>query len=300
MAIRLVRANSNTPNIQNYDDARILRFATGGQNGVLEDYKNECSYDISTYGKFKIKPGEIIIDGWQVEIDGSGYEIEVENSSTPLYYSVFAVIDLRTSSNQIAKIEAFYDTTLYNWGKPQEDLSNNPFGQHYLLLYTFKVVNSSISEVIMKFQYTRYNKNLLEEMENRLNSKINNVGSSWSTKVNYAGRASSAEEADKALATDFSKAFQQATTGSGTNVPSLTTAGIYLIEARFVLYDVAYNMVGMVRHITTRSSLLILTTGKRYNDADVRVIITINELGVISTQASTPIESLSIWYLKIN
>lgn len=297
MAIRLVRANSDTPNIQNYDDARMLRFATGGQNGVIKGYKNECSYNSSSYAIFKINPGEIIIDGWQSEIDATGYEVNLEVSSTPLYYSIFAVVDLRTSNNQLSKIEAFYDTTLYDWGKPKEDLSNNPFGQHYLLLYTFKVVNGAVSEIDRRFDLVEYNKDIINNLETRLGDRINKIGSTISTPVNYASRAFSSEEVDK---TDFSGIFQQATIGSGANVPSLTATGIYLIEARFVLYDIVYNMVGMVRHITTRSSLLVLSTGKRYNDIDVRVLITVNELGVISAEASSPIESLSIWYLKIN
>ena len=36
MAIRLIRENSDTPNITNKDDARMIRYAYGGQNGYVK------------------------------------------------------------------------------------------------------------------------------------------------------------------------------------------------------------------------------------------------------------------------
>ena len=35
MGVRLIRQNSNTPNVTNIDDARMVRYAYGGYDGYV-------------------------------------------------------------------------------------------------------------------------------------------------------------------------------------------------------------------------------------------------------------------------
>ena len=64
---RLIRANSETPNVANNDDFRLLRYATGGYDGVVKNYGNECSYTVGG-SNFKINSGVIVYQGVDTEI----------------------------------------------------------------------------------------------------------------------------------------------------------------------------------------------------------------------------------------
>ena len=157
MAGTLVRKPSNTPNITNYDDTRMLRYATGGYNGVVEKHKNECSYTVNG-SIFKINSGEIIIDGWQYGIDASGESITIDNISGTQYYSVYLEIDLSIADNQKGTIKSTYDTVSYPIIDAGDDLTEAQTGVARLELYKFTASSGVISNVSKSIKTISYSK----------------------------------------------------------------------------------------------------------------------------------------------
>ena len=155
MAVKLVRANSDTPNVQNYDDSRLLRYATNGYNGVVKGYGNQCSYEIDG-SNFIVKSGEFVIDGWQGDIDGAGMTITVDNLSGVQYYVVYAEIDLSVNNNQKAEIKATYNTAYYPDIQKGDDLTTNYSGIARMVLYKFEATNGVISNVAQVFNVIEY------------------------------------------------------------------------------------------------------------------------------------------------
>lgn len=155
MAIKLVRANSDTPNIQNSDDSRLFRYACGGYDGVVKNYGNELNYEI-TGSNFKVKSGEFVIDGWQGDVDGNGVTIQVDNLGGIQYYVVYAEIDLSVSANQKAEIKAIYNTAYYPTISRGDDLTTTPSGVARLELYRFEASSGVINNVTQVFNVIEY------------------------------------------------------------------------------------------------------------------------------------------------
>lgn len=63
MPVRLIRENSDTPNITNRDDARMIRYAYGGQNGFVKGRGTELSHTVNG-NVFTINSGLINLQGW--------------------------------------------------------------------------------------------------------------------------------------------------------------------------------------------------------------------------------------------
>ena len=74
--VRLLRESSETPNISNRDDARMIRYAYGGGNGIVSNYGAELT---ATYdnGIFRINSGMIVIQGWEIEVKSPGWSLSV-------------------------------------------------------------------------------------------------------------------------------------------------------------------------------------------------------------------------------
>lgn len=179
MAIKLVRANSDTPNIQNSDDSRLFRYACGGYDGVVKNYGNELNYEI-TGNNFKVKSGEFVIDGWQGDVDGNGVTIQVDNLGGIQYYVVYAEIDLSVSANQKAEIKAVYNTAYYPTISRGDDLTTTPSGVARLELYRFEASSGVISNVQKQFRVMDYgwcknseNTNTINNL--RIERDVNNV-----------------------------------------------------------------------------------------------------------------------------
>lgn len=146
MAISLLRRQSDTPTVQGSDDSRILRYAVGGYNGVTKGYANECGYEV--FGsQFKIKSGEIIVDGWQAIIDSTGVTIQTNSSSTKLFYTIYIEYDLRDAENQKVEIKSSYDTESYPTIQSGDDLTQSPSGLKRMTLYNFTAQNNTILSV---------------------------------------------------------------------------------------------------------------------------------------------------------
>lgn len=151
MSITLVRKESDTPNINNTDDVRGFKYGGLGVNGVVKGYLNECQATASS-NSLQIGSGEIILDGWQVDLDASGVTITASNISGLQYYTVYLEVDLSISDNKTASIKATMDSYSYPTINRGDDISVVDTGIGRLPLYTFEANGGTISNVQSVFE----------------------------------------------------------------------------------------------------------------------------------------------------
>lgn len=128
MAVELVRKNSDTPNIQNYDDARMFRYATYGLSGYVPNFRQEVAFSQNGSNTLHIGSGEIVHQGWQVLLDSLGYDLELDNRDYEEYYTIYVEISLTILSNQTAKILSMKGNIEYPTIDAGDDLTQNPSG----------------------------------------------------------------------------------------------------------------------------------------------------------------------------
>ena len=144
MAVRLLRESSDTPNIANKDDVRMARYAYGGTDGIVKNYGSELSYD-STNKSFSIGSGMLVVQGWEVMVDGLGWSIDFSAMPTGLfYYSIYVEVNAEVES---ATIKSLYDTSSYPSVDPGDDLTQRPSGTARLLIYSVQVSNQNVISV---------------------------------------------------------------------------------------------------------------------------------------------------------
>jgi len=152
MGIRYIRQPSEVPNVLNKDDIRMCRYAYGNQNGYIAGRGSECAYEIDGLN-FKIKSGELVLQGVASEVDSSGVTLTVDNIGTLRYYSVYYEVNFSTES---VKIDFTYSTYGYPEISAGDDLTANPIGIAKLELYRFKATSGVISEVSKRVQPIKY------------------------------------------------------------------------------------------------------------------------------------------------
>lgn len=171
MALRLVRESSDTPNITNKDDTIAFRYAYGGYNGVVRHLGNECGY-IAENGIFKVLDGRLVIDGWEIDIDPLGWQIDFSNVIGVQYNSIYAEINVLLES---VEIKATKSATTYPTIDSGDDLTEMPSGTARLLLYNVKVENGTIVEVVKKVENIINLKDIEEIMNKVEYGEISNV-----------------------------------------------------------------------------------------------------------------------------
>lgn len=185
MAINLVRKPSETPNISNYDDYRMFRYATGGYNGVVERYGNECDYEINGFN-FKIKSGELVVDGVQARIDANGVTITIDNVTGNEYYSIYCEIDLSLINNPKVEIKSTKNTVNYPVIDKGDDFTENQTGIARLELYRFVANSGVISQIHKIVKVVKLGQSLNSETsvlsDNAKNAVVENNGSYSSLK----------------------------------------------------------------------------------------------------------------------
>lgn len=147
MALRLVRQTSETPNITNKDDVILARYAYGSQRGVVKNAGREVGYTAEN-NVFKLLDGRIVIDGWEIDIDASGFEISLTNSSSPIYFTVYAEINVAIEA---VNIKTQYSTSMSPTISDGDDLTQVPNGVARLPLYSFVHSSSGFSQITKKF-----------------------------------------------------------------------------------------------------------------------------------------------------
>lgn len=164
MGLRFIRQPSDTPNVSNADDARMVRYAYGGQNGYVQAAGNELNHTVD--GRvFRINSGVVVLQGWESEIDGNGWTMTVDNVATKRFYSVYYEVNLAT---QTTSIKSIYDTAGYPEIGSGDDLTAVQTGTARLLLYHFAVLNGVISEVKKLVQKVDYKKDSIEQIKSSL------------------------------------------------------------------------------------------------------------------------------------
>ena len=124
MGLRLIRQSSDTPNVSNTDDVRMVRYAYGGADGVVKNYGTELAPTING-NTLKIGSGCVVLHGWEVVVDANGYDVAVDNIDVLRYYSVYLEINLATES---FAIKTLYDTAGYPEVETGEDLTAQTTG----------------------------------------------------------------------------------------------------------------------------------------------------------------------------
>lgn len=143
--IKLTRMNSDSPNVQNYDDARMFRYANGGFSAITKDYGEELAGSDAGSHIFHIGTGEVTHQGWQVEINGAGVDIELDNISSTEYYSIYLEINLSILSSQTASILSIKGTSTYPSVNVGDDLTTSNTGTSRVVLFKVKLENGVMS-----------------------------------------------------------------------------------------------------------------------------------------------------------
>lgn len=150
MAIRFIRQPSDTPNVTNSDDARMVRYAYGGYDGFVLNRGSELSHTING-NIFKINSGVVVLQGYESELDSNGWELDVGSDSR--YYSVYYEVNLAT---QTTAIKSVYNLSSYPDIPASDDLTQSANGIACLLLYQFRVMNNGITDVVKKVKAIPY------------------------------------------------------------------------------------------------------------------------------------------------
>lgn len=170
MSIRLVRAPSKTPNIQNKDDAKMIRYAYGGYDGVVKGFGQECAYTFEN-GIFKIGSGRIVLQGWEVDIDEFGWSLDLSNVTTGAYgYIVYLEVDL---VNQQANLNYKFAVSGYPVIDRGDDLTTYPESIARIPLYEFTINGGEITSIYLVLPVIPYAKDIKESIENgKVKAKI--------------------------------------------------------------------------------------------------------------------------------
>lgn len=172
MSIRLIRQDSDTPNVTNHDDARMVRYAYGGYDGFVKNRGQEIGYAISGTA-FVIQSGVINLQGWEVEVDANGVSIPTSTSVTnKLYYSVYLEVNCATDT---AEIKSLTDPAGYPEIPESDDLTQNTIGVARLLLYHFTATSGVIADVEKMVNAIDYSNEKFEKKIDKadLNVEIN-------------------------------------------------------------------------------------------------------------------------------
>lgn len=176
MGLRLIRQKSDTPNVQNTDDARMVRYAYGGYDGVVKNKGTECSYTISGT-TFKINSGVLVLQGWETEIDGNGWEMSIDGWVKN--YSVYLEVNLAANT---AAIKSKYGIGVLPSVDSGDDLTTTINGTARMVLYTFKSTGGVISDVEKKVSAIEYSSQEISELKTGLKAEIENLKDLFSSK----------------------------------------------------------------------------------------------------------------------
>ena len=165
MSIRLIRQESETPNVSNHDDARMVRYAYGGYDGFVKNRGQEIGYAISGTS-FVVQSGVLNLQGWEVEVDANGISIPTSASVTnKQYYSVYLEVNCATDT---AEIKSLTDPAGYPEIPESDDLTQNTIGTARLLIYHFTATGGIIADVEKMVQGISYVDEIVAEINQRL------------------------------------------------------------------------------------------------------------------------------------
>lgn len=169
MAIKLLRESSETPNISNKDDVKMVRYAYGGYNGIVQKYGEQLAAS-SDGTSFRIGSGRAVVDGWEVDIDGAGVTLDLSHMSYgSYYYTVYLEVNAELET---AEIKYLYDTGSYPVIDHGDDLTEVQSGTARLPLYEFLSSYGSITEVKPVVSTVPYSSDQISKLNKELNDTI--------------------------------------------------------------------------------------------------------------------------------
>ena len=155
MGLRLIRQESETPNVSNHDDARMARYAYGGYDGYVKNRGQEIGSTVSGTS-FVVQSGVLSLQGWEVEVDANGISIPTSASVTnKTYFSVYLEVNCATDT---AEIKSLTDTAGFPDIPASDDLTENTIGTARLPLYHFTATSGVIADVEKLVQEIPYGK----------------------------------------------------------------------------------------------------------------------------------------------
>ena len=170
MAIRLIRQESETPNVSNHDDTRMVRYAYGGYDGFIKDRGLEIGHAVNGTS-FVVQSGVINLQGWEVEVDANGVSISTSASvANKLYYSVYLEVNCATET---AEIKSVTDHAGFPDIPASDDLTANTIGTARLLLYHFTATGGIIADVEKMVNAIEYAENVAKNLQTDLKEYVN-------------------------------------------------------------------------------------------------------------------------------
>lgn len=233
MGVRFIRKPSETPNINNSDDARIFRYALGGQNGFIKDYGSELDYTIDG-STFIINKGIAVLQGYEIEVDSSGWSVYVGTSPTKHYFVVYCEINLAA---QTAEIKSVTDIGRYPSISIGDDLTSNTDGIARMELYRFTAESGLVSSVVKLIKPIGYSNNGV--VFTQIPSDIISVVAS------LTGNGISVVQASGTLAPGWYQAALWGAGGGGGrgDLAGRGGSGGFLEECFFVPHQASYKMI---------------------------------------------------------
>ena len=162
MSVKLLRESSDTPNITNRDDTRMIRYAYGGIDGVVKNFGNELSYTV-TNSKFILNSGRIVLQGWEVDVDN--WELDLSTVTGTQYHLVYLEVNVAVET---AVIKSAYLTGFVPNIDTGNDLTKYPEGTARIPLYNFKYSYNDFEYITRVFSLIEYSADRLSSIENRL------------------------------------------------------------------------------------------------------------------------------------
>lgn len=172
MGLRLIRQESETPNVSNHDDARMARYAYGGYDGYVKNRGQEIGHTISGTS-FVVQSGVLNLQGWEVEVDANGVSIPTSASVTnKTYFSVYLEVNCATDT---AEIKSLTDTAGFPDVPAGDDLTENTIGTARLLLYHFTATSGVIADVEKLVQEIPYGADALNAAQSENKQKFSEI-----------------------------------------------------------------------------------------------------------------------------
>lgn len=163
MSVIFIRKPSETPNIQNIDDIRMVRYAYGNQNGYIKGYGAELSHT-ATGSTFSINSGIFVVQGVEVKIDANGWSESVSGVTNKRYYTVYGEVNLALEK---AEVKSTYNHAMYPAIEAGDDLTQSTDGTARVELYRFTATNGIIADVVKVIKGIDYYTSLITSAINQ-------------------------------------------------------------------------------------------------------------------------------------
>lgn len=238
MAIRLIREHSETPNVTNRDDAKMVRYAYGGYDGVVKNYGKELSFVVEN-NKLKLESGIIVYQGWEVEVDEAGWELDLSIYNTGIVaIRTYLILNLFNDTVRLGYITNTYYQEPNAIEFPEidkgDDLTKNPFGVANFILYDIVLRNGRLFNYYKRFSTIDYAKGQIERLEKTVlptalagvSQAIKNdfqTGKAYSKYAQYASEDVSKGTIENRLEAGLTGVY------TGTSSVSVDKTGIYVV-----------------------------------------------------------------------